>query len=131
MDIEPFASDAASRRPHVLIVEDQADARLMTRELLEAMGYATTCVENGREALGFLLESDRRPIVVLTDLMMPIMDGRELVAAVRANPALAAIPIVMMTASSERCLELPGIRVLRKPLSFEALLEALEAHARR
>jgi len=110
--------------PSILIVEDEYGLAELLRDLLVDVGYDVTLAINGRLALKVLEE---RPVdVVLTDVMMPVMDGPELVRAMREHAQHKTIPIVMMTS-------LPGpvpapadlFVVLRKPFTPEALLKAL------
>jgi signal transduction histidine kinase/FixJ family two-component response regulator len=92
------ASDAQPRpdgRELVLIADDNADMRAHLERVLSTR-WRTVIVNDGQEAI----ESTRRlrPDVVVTDVMMPRLDGFELVAAIRADPALAAIPVLMLSA---------------------------------
>ena len=79
-----------------LIVEDDSPTRDAVRRALEHDGWTVDEAENGRAALDRLAE--RPPSVIVLDLMMPVMDGFELVAELRAQPAWREIPIVVMTA---------------------------------
>ena len=80
----------------VLIVEDDPAIREMMRRALEQDGWIVSEAENGKVALGKLEE--KRPDLILLDLMMPEMDGFELVAELRKNPAWRGIPVVVVTA---------------------------------
>ena len=80
----------------VLVVDDDADFRDLARRVLEREGYSVVEAENGRAALARL--RDTVPGVILLDLMMPEMDGFDFVAAVRAEAAWRALPIVVITA---------------------------------
>lgn len=109
----------------ILIVDDDADIRGVLAELLESEGYATATAANGREALA-QLERQPHTALILLDLMMPMMNGFEFRAAQRADPAIAAIPVVVMTAGGAYKAETLGVReVLAKPLEFDELLGAL------
>lgn len=83
------------RTPLVLVVDDDEDARLLTGRRLSAAGLEVAYACNGREALS-ALESDHPGVIVL-DLMMPDMDGFELLEALQDNPNLASIPVVVQT----------------------------------
>jgi CheY-like chemotaxis protein len=119
----------------VVIVDDDADTRDLIRTLLEDEGYRTAQACNGQEALAVLRQPDFRPALILLDLMMPTMDGFQLRARLRADPALAAIPIVVMTAHGAltRALEQsePPTIVLRKPLDLDRLLDVVETRRSR
>lgn len=83
----------------VLVVEDEYGNAEILQLLLEAAGYRVATASNGKAALE-LLEGEK-PSLILSDFMMPTMNGGELGEAVRANPALAHIPFVFMSATSE------------------------------
>jgi len=80
----------------VLIVEDDANLREMLRRTLEAEDWPVAEAEHGRAALESIRA--RRPAVVLLDLMMPVMDGFELLAELRQNEDWRTIPVVVITA---------------------------------
>lgn len=84
----------------VLIVEDEYGNAEVLQLLLEAEGYRVAAASNGRHALD-LLRDGEKPALILSDFMMPIMDGGEFGAAVRQDAALAHIPFVFMSATSE------------------------------
>jgi signal transduction histidine kinase/DNA-binding response OmpR family regulator/PAS domain-containing protein len=79
-----------------LIVEDDAEQRAIMRSILGAQGWSVVEAENGRIALNRLAEE--LPDLVLLDLMMPEMDGFEVVGALQGNPAWRSIPVVVVTA---------------------------------
>src|SRR4051794_32442195 len=91
----------SDRRPSlVLLVEDDADLRETTAMLLECEGYQVCAVENGREALNQLLDGPL-PSVILLDMLMPVMNGWEFRAHQQRDPRLAAVPVVVVTASRD------------------------------
>jgi CheY-like chemotaxis protein len=111
----------------VLIVDDEFGLADVTADLLKEVGYDVAIAINGK--LGLASLTNRRADVVLVDLMMPVMDGPEMVRRMRADPELAAIPAILMTALPEAVP--PGAdqlftAVLVKPFSMTVLLEALE-----
>jgi len=79
----------------ILIVEDDPDARKVLSLILKLDGFDVAVAPNGDDALQLLLES--RPDLVLLDVMMPEVDGYEVCSRIRANPATAGIPIVMLS----------------------------------
>ena len=111
----------------VLIVDDDEDVRDAVRTILQDEGYETLEASHGREALSILRERDVPPALVLLDLMMPTMDGWQLRARLREDPALAEIPIVIMTAHAafRRAVinATPDIPILPKPIDVERLLD--------
>ena len=80
----------------ILVVEDDPAAREMIRRTLEKEGWPLVEAENGRQALDAL--SKQRPGLILLDLMMPHMDGFELVAELQKSPDWRSIPVVVLTA---------------------------------
>jgi CheY-like chemotaxis protein len=110
----------------VLIVEDSSDLRSLFARVLQRKGFRVYEASNGREALACLSES--QPEVILTDVMMPEMDGLELIRHLRSRPSTAEIPVVVMTAaeSDEAKREARRLRaadVLAKPVEPRTLLE--------
>jgi CheY-like chemotaxis protein len=83
----------------VLVVDDEAGARRTLMRLLAREGYETVGAGDGREALRSL--EARTPDVILLDLMMPEMDGLELLEALQANAQWKALPVVVLTALSD------------------------------
>jgi CheY-like chemotaxis protein len=79
----------------VLVVDDDAAARAVTRSMLEKEGWAVTEAGNGRVALESMARE--RPSLILLDLMMPVMDGFEFAARVRRHPEWRSIPIVVLS----------------------------------
>jgi CheY-like chemotaxis protein len=114
--------------PPVLIVEDDPDSRNMLAALLGLHGYRTVTAANGLEAL----EAARRerPMVILLDLMMPVMDGQTFRREQLNDAALAAIPIVVLSAhaqTAELARELGAAAHLMKPFDLDRLLQAIGA----
>jgi Amt family ammonium transporter len=92
----PSAMPAGKVNPEILVVEDDLTTREMLRKLLEREGWHVTEAENGEAALGRVAE--RRPDLILLDLMMPKMDGFEVIGALRSTAIWRTIPIVVLTA---------------------------------
>jgi CheY-like chemotaxis protein len=117
----------------VLIVDDEFGLADVTGNLLEEVGYDVAVAINGK--LGLASLGKQRVDVVLVDLTMPVMDGPEMVHRMRADPDLAAIPAILMTALPEAVpvhAEELFVAVLVKPFSLAVLLEELQrALARR
>jgi CheY-like chemotaxis protein len=111
----------------ILIVDDEFGLAETVGDVLTTMGYEVMTAVNGRLALAALRE--KRPDAILLDVMMPIMSGPEMLAALRADENYRNIPVVLMSAAApERMLsELrPTITAfLQKPFTFEQLMAAL------
>jgi CheY-like chemotaxis protein len=109
--------------PLILLVEDDVAIRETVSECLTSEGYRVDAAEHGAEALARLVEGER-PALVLLDLVMPVMNGAELVARVRAEPRLAGVPLLLMTAAiSPPGTSLPEVdATLVKPFDLDDLL---------
>jgi CheY-like chemotaxis protein len=81
----------------ILVVDDDPSLLALVAEILQDEGYEVATARNGAEALARVAETV--PAVVVTDLMMPVMDGHTLVRACRAAPVTAGLPIVVMSAA--------------------------------
>lgn len=115
-------------RRSVLIVDDDVDIREILAETLGEFGFEVTTACNGFEAMTAVRCMKVRPAVILLDLMMPIMDGYGFLEQRRADPALASIPIAIVTAghgvdSGRLDDDLP---ILRKPFDVPQLISVLE-----
>ena len=91
----------------ILIVDDEAKNRKLLETLLRAEGYVTTCATNGEEALAAV--ADTRPDLILLDIMMPGMDGYQVAKILKGKSASAHIPIIMVTALTDRNARLAGL----------------------
>jgi CheY-like chemotaxis protein len=109
----------------ILIVDDEFGLAEMLREMLREFGFHVTLAINGRLALEMLKEG--KVDLVLTDMMMPVMDGAELAAAMRNDPQYRDIPIIMMTSLPTARPQSHGLfdAVLRKPFTPELLLDTI------
>jgi CheY-like chemotaxis protein len=83
----------------VLVVDDSAVVRRMLGFILKQGGHEVSFAENGEEGLAAVRAA--APDVVLSDLEMPVMDGIAFVREVRADPAVAALPIIMLTGTAD------------------------------
>ena len=110
----------------ILIVDDEASIVESLQEILEYEGYDVRVASNGQQALTQL--ETGVPSVVLTDFMMPVMNGLQLMEVLRARPGLHALPIVLMSAvhlQPARSRQL-WTAFLGKPFEIDALLSTLE-----
>jgi CheY-like chemotaxis protein len=112
----------------VLIVEDDEDLREMMAQLLTIEGFQAATVANGKEALDYLHEQDR-PEVILLDLMMPVMDGWEFRRKQQADPSLAGVPVIVLSAiDPARAARVDADAFLKKPLDFDRLLDLVRGY---
>ena len=84
--------------PKILVVEDEPDLLQMIKTMLQSIGEIT-CAKDGQEALD-ILKSGFRPNVIVTDLMMPRVDGLTLAKTLKSDPNAGSIPLVMLTAKA-------------------------------
>jgi PAS domain S-box-containing protein len=129
-DVEPPSADvrAGSR---ILVADDNADMREYIRRLLTA--YDVVTVADGAAALRSARA--RRPDLVLTDVMMPGVDGLELMRAFRADPALSYVPVILLSARAGEESRIEGLEAgadeyLVKPFSARELLACVRAQLR-
>lgn len=128
-----------ARPAEILLVEDNLDDVLLTRMGFERAGAPVNLhhVENGEECLAFLRKQGIHgeaptPDLILLDLNMPIMDGREVLSEMNADPALRQIPVVVLTTSADEQ-DLQDLYRLRcnsyivKPVDFDQFQAAIEA----
>ncbi len=113
-------------RALILVVEDDEQLRDAVCDVLKSEGYDTSCAGNGEQALQILRSDGARPTLVLLDLMMPIMSGWEVLDAVALDPALSAIPFVVMSATRNQQGRLIRDRAfVAKPFRPEQLLKII------
>ncbi|MBL8341852.1 MAG: Hpt domain-containing protein [Rubrivivax sp.] len=118
--------------PLVLVVDDSLTVRRVTQRLLTREGYRVATAKDGLEALERLAEE--RPVVVLSDIEMPRMDGFDLVRNIRADERLADLAVIMITSRiaqkhREYAVELGVDHYLGKPYSEEELLALVARYA--
>jgi CheY-like chemotaxis protein len=123
-----MAVDGERRR--ILVVEDDVDVRDALVQVLEFEGYRVASATNGQDAID-QLRAGAAPSLILLDLMMPVMDGRQFRVAQLGDPGLAAIPVVVLSAHSrvsEKAAELGAAAYLRKPIEIDSLLDLVDRY---
>ncbi len=118
----------------VLVVDDEKDIVEMIAFNLQRNGYDVLTAHNGNDALD--LAERQAPDLILLDLMMPGLDGTEVTRRLKADPAMAKIPLVMLTAKSEETDVVVGLTLgaddyVTKPFSMKILLARLTTVLRR
>jgi CheY-like chemotaxis protein len=111
----------------ILVVDDDRELQDAIADLLQSRGYRVSFADDGAKALQWLRESDA-PSLILLDLMMPVMDGHEFLAQRNADPVLAAIPVVVISAGRHpRGSVVPGAAdVLYKPFESDHLIRIVQ-----
>jgi len=115
----------------VLIVDDDPEVREMLQSVLERHGYRVIVARHGKDALEQTFASGARPAIILLDLNMPVMDGEAFLAAQAADPLLADVPVVVLSAERQPPASVPSnVRaVLAKPAAVEVLLHLIRTEA--
>ena len=116
--------------PSILLVEDEADLRLAVSVRLQSAGFRCETACHGKDGLEKVAR--HRPDLIIVDLLMPVMDGYELIRILRADPNTTDIPIVVLTALPDRALaprraELRDVPVLQKPFDAKELLDTIRS----
>jgi CheY-like chemotaxis protein len=115
-------------RAPILIVDDNDLTRGLLKQVLELEGYPTATATDGFEALQYLRAGNPVSLVIV-DVYMPVMDGRSLAAKVRADPALAQIPVIAYSAGADDTI--PGATAfVRKSAHPDVLLGLVAKHCR-
>lgn len=115
---------------HVLVIDDEEDILNFLKTLLESEGYKVTIAQSGKEALEKLKEEI--PHLIILDVVMPEMSGYEVCQAIRKNPALKHIPIIMLSVKDSIVDEIKGWRLgineyKVKPFNPEELVAIIES----
>lgn len=119
---------------HILIIEDNKDVRENTAELLELSGYKVSKAANGAE--GIKQVQTNNPDLIICDIMMPEMDGYEVLKQLSNNPQTAYLPFIFLTAKTERTDIRKGMTLgaddyITKPFDEADILNAIEARLKR
>ncbi len=116
----------AGRESCVLLVDDNLESREVLAEVLETYGYRVVAASSGKEALEYLHRS-APPRLIITDLMMPVMNGWDLLEAKRKMKHLAKVPVVVLSAVPKP--EVEADHVMLKPVDVERLLATVKLYA--
>lgn len=108
--------------PRILVVDDEPDVLFLMKTILGRAGHEVAMATNG--AQGLEAAKQALPDLVITDLMMPVMDGRQMIARMKDDDDLANIPVIVVSAVPEEGLGADA--VLRKPFGSDELLAAVE-----
>jgi CheY-like chemotaxis protein len=127
----PSVEEPHSPEARVLVVDDDADIRLLLRHLLATAGMAVDEAAGGPEALA-LLDGSRRWDAVVLDVQMPAVDGWDVLEAIRATPGVADLPVVMCTVKASprdvlRAWDLGCDGYVTKPFDTSTLIAQLRA----
>lgn len=114
--------------PLILVVDDDPQIRTMVSEILEAEGFRTVAADDGERA--FELAVERRPALLILDIMMPRMDGYTALTRLHGHPATREIPAIVLTGEAAELYQglsggLGAVAHLTKPFTPERLIETV------
>ena len=112
----------------VLVVEDDESIRATLQEALESDGYAVVTAANGKECMDALRRFPKTSVVLL-DLMMPVMTGREFLDALLVDRVLGIIPVIVVSANADEKTAAGARAYLKKPADLEKLLALVSKFA--
>jgi CheY-like chemotaxis protein len=109
----------------ILVVEDERAVAETLKAILEDEGYQVLLATNGREALDILAQE--RPQLVVSDMMMPLMNGQALYQAMQADEQLRSIPFLVVSSLDADLVrhQIPGIATLPKPFRINQILSTV------
>lgn len=111
----------------ILVVEDHDDSRRMLVDMLAQAGFRVLTATDGAEALRLL--ASERPDLIVLDLILPWVNGVEVLRTVRDHPQLRIVPVLVVTGTQTSEFELRTfrpVRVLRKPLNVDAVVPTIQ-----
>jgi CheY-like chemotaxis protein len=120
--------------PTILCVDDDDDDLFFIKEIIESQGHSLEIEEarNGSDALNYLQEGLKRgemPCLIIMDMNMPRMDGKQAINKIKEDKQLAKIPVVVFTTSSNAAHQLyfesQGIRFITKPFDFKVFTKEI------
>lgn len=116
----------------IVLAEDSPPNRKILTHLLEKMGFKVVACENGQDALNALRSGEHAVKLVMSDIMMPTMDGLELLRQIREDEKFKTLPVVLITAVSEkdyieRARQLNVSGYILKPVTFARVQEKMKA----
>ena len=114
--------------PHILVVDDDEGVREAMVNVLEVMGYSVVSATNGKEALDYLHDA-ATPALIISDLAMPVMDGRQFRQEQVKDPRLAKVPVIVVSALSDQT-DIDANEIFIKPVDVDLFLTAVDRYCR-
>ena len=116
----------------ILVVEDEIHIQRLIKLVLEKQSHQVDCVGSGEEALEFLLKVPKLDLILL-DIMMPGIDGLQVLRKLKANSGQKSIPVVLLTALAQENVVIQGIKLgaadyIRKPFHPTEMVKRLSKH---
>jgi two-component system chemotaxis response regulator CheY len=112
----------------ILLAEDDDDLREAMADALSDASYSVKAVRNGRDALEWLEDNTLPPKLILLDLMMPVMDGWQFLDERQKTPRIAAVPVMVLSASGDFTRGSTSIGFMRKPVAMKSLLAVVASY---
>jgi CheY-like chemotaxis protein len=128
--MQPATHSSDPALPTILLVDDDLVFRRELQEILRERGYSVETADNGWQAWSYL-QVNPPPALILLDLMMPVMDGWELHAAIKSHPVLAAVPTVIVSCLDRYRIELSladAQGYIEKPIRSAQLFDVVQRH---
>lgn len=121
------------RPADILIVEDDTDIRESLADFLSYEGFGVHSVENGQEALNFLLslQENQLPSLIVLDLMMPVMDGRTFMQRLQDKHPEVKVPIVVLSATVNRQISHNVVAFMKKPVDLDDLMGQVHKYSQK
>ncbi len=120
--------DEREAPPLILIVDDELPLVRMLVLMVQDMGYAVLTAGNGEAAIEAIAHAERRPALVISDVMMPCMDGLALARTLHEDPDLKTIPIILMSAVNHPKAKAVGDHFIAKPFDLDELADLIDLH---
>lgn len=115
----------------VMVVDDEDVLLEMIAALIEDVGHRAVVATNGREALEALYAESQLPLLIISDVMMPQMDGIALAKAIKSDPRWRDVPIVLMSAASRPPADGVADHFIHKPFDLDRIETLIEQYAAR
>jgi CheY-like chemotaxis protein len=110
----------------ILVIEDDSSISDCLTDVLGSFGFHVDLAINGRDGISRLLSMDPKPDLVLTDILMPVMDGNMFLAEKGRHPGISLIPVIVVTAGRANILGNDVVGLLRKPFDLNSLVTSIE-----
>ena len=120
--------DEKREGPRILVIDDDEGVREAMVGILEMTGYRVASATNGKEALDYLRDA-AIPDLIISDLAMPVMDGKQFRRMQVKDPRLAKVPVIVVSALSDRS-DVDANEIFIKPVDVDVLLAAVDRYCR-
>jgi len=120
--------DEKREGPRILVIDDDEGVREAMVGILEMTGYRVASATNGKEALDYLRDA-ATPDLIISDLAMPVMDGKQFRRMQIKDPRLAKVPVIVVSALSDRS-DVDANEIFIKPVDVDVLLAAVDRYCR-